>query len=299
MFYKFLPFLILLGCGNNPSVNNMQKKTLEIFDIQGHRGCRGLFPENTIPAMLHALELGVTTLEMDAVITKDSMVILSHEPFFNHEIATKPNGDPVKEEEEKGLNIYLMNYADVQKFDIGLLPHPRFPEQEKMAVVKPLLSDVFAAVSKWCAENNKPLPFFNIETKSLPGSDNAYHPAPAQFVDLLMQVIHDAGMEKQTNLQSFDFRTLIYARKAWPEVRLAALVEPDDTGTLETHLETLGFVPEIYSPAWELVNEALVQACKQKGMLLIPWTVNDTATATRLKALGVDGLITDYPDRVR
>lgn len=269
------------------------------FDLQGHRGCRGLMPENTIPAMIRALELGVTTLEMDASITADGKVILSHEPFFNHEIATKPDGKPVTEEEEKSLNIYRMTYEVVKTYDVGMHPHPRFPEQVKIPAVKPLLSDVFIAVKDWCKRHSKPVPFFNIETKCLPGTDNVFHPEPGAFCELLMKVIREQGMEKKTIIQSFDFRTLVYLRKTYPSIALAALVEPDDEGTLESHLQALGFVPEIYSPGFGRVDATMVAACKKKGMKLIPWTVNEPDLAARLLQLGVDGLITDYPDRIR
>lgn len=269
------------------------------FDLQGHRGCRGLMPENTIPAMIKALELGITTLEMDASITSDGHVILSHEPFFNHEISTRPDGSPVPEEQEKSLNIYRMSYEKVKTFDVGLHPHPRFPEQVKMPAVKPLLADVFTAVKDWCKMHHQPVPFFNIETKCLPAGDNIYHPAPGVFCDLLMSVIKEAGMEKKVIIQSFDFRTLVYLRKTYPSIALAALVEPDDEGTLESHLLALGFVPEIYSPGFGRVDATMVAACKKRGMKLIPWTVNEPDLAARLLQLGVDGLITDYPDRIR
>ena len=269
------------------------------FDLQGHRGSRGLMPENTVPAMIKALELGVTTLEMDASITADKQVILSHEPFFNHEISTKPNGKPVTVTEERELNMYKMNYAEVLGYDVGLLPHPRFPEQQKIKAVKPLLSDVIMAVRKWCTDNKKPIPFFNIETKCLPIGDNVYHPAPDVFVDLLIDVVKKGGIENKTIIQSFDFRTLQYAHKAYPGINVAALVEHNDKGSLKDHLNQLGFTPAIYSPAYERVDAALVAACKKNGMRIIPWTINDTAIASKIKALGADGIITDFPDRIK
>src|SRR5688572_22072486 len=112
------------------------------FDAQGHRGCRGLMPENTFQAMKEALDLGVTTLEMDIVFTKNMQPVLSHEPFFNHEITTKPDGTYVTEAEERSLNIYKMSYEEVKTYDVGLKPHPRYPHQKKLAACKPLLSDL-------------------------------------------------------------------------------------------------------------------------------------------------------------
>jgi glycerophosphoryl diester phosphodiesterase len=294
----YFSFILIIGC-NPVKNNNVMLEQTKAFDLQGHRGCRGLMPENTIPAMIKALELGVTTLEMDASITADNQVILSHEPFFNHEISTKPDGKPVSVAEERGLNMYKMTYAEVKGYDVGMQPHPRFPEQQKMKAVKPLLSDVILAVRKWCKENYKPIPFFNIETKCLPASDNVYHPTPETFVDLLVDVLKKGEIENKTIIQSFDFRSLQYAHKAFPEIMLAALLEPDDKGSLQDHLDQLGFVPAIYSPAYERVDAALVDACKKNGMRIIPWTINDSATATRIKSLGVDGIITDYPDRIK
>jgi glycerophosphoryl diester phosphodiesterase len=131
---------------------NRQPTTLESinFDKQGHRGCRGLMPENTIPAMLKATALGVTTLETDVVITRDKQVVLSHEPFFNHEISTKPDGAPVTEQEERSLNIYQMDYSQVRQFDVGLRPHPRFAQQQKLAAFKPLLAEMIDSVENYC-----------------------------------------------------------------------------------------------------------------------------------------------------
>ena len=154
-----------------------------VFDYQGHRGCRGLMPENTIPAMLKAIDLGVTTLETDIVITKDRKPILSHEPIFNHEIATKPNGDPVTEQEEQSLNIYQMDYNVVRTYDVGLKPHPRFAQQQKIAVSKPLLADMIDAAEAYASKQQKALPHYNMETKSDPKTDNTHHPLPAEFVE--------------------------------------------------------------------------------------------------------------------
>ena len=116
------------------------------FDKQGHRGCRGLMPENTIPAMLHALQLGVNTLEMDIVFTKDKVAILSHEPFFNHEITTTPAGQFIEETAEKNYNIFNMSFAETQQYDVGLKPHPRFAQQQKIAAHKPSLAALFDSV---------------------------------------------------------------------------------------------------------------------------------------------------------
>lgn len=300
---QILIMVILFHLPSMPiQAQNMKQKPVlaAVADLQGHRGCRGLMPENTIPAMVRALELGVNTLEMDVVITADSQVVLSHEPFFNHEISTMPEtGARVTVEEEKGLNIYKMTYAEVKRFDVGTLPHPRFPEQKKMPAVKPLLADVILAVKEWCSAHNRPMPFFNIETKCTPATDGLYHPGPVEFSDLLIGVIKDQGITEKVIIQSFDFRTLKYIKSTYPGIYLAALIEGDDPHNLLGHIDALGFVPDIYSPAYERVNENLVGQCRELGMRLVPWTVNDPAIANSLKQLGVDAIITDYPDRIR
>ncbi len=268
------------------------------FDKQGHRGCRGLMPENTIPAMLHALNLGVTTLEMDVVITKDKEVILSHEPFFNHEITTPILNSNliITEKNEKSYNIYSMSYRETHHFDVGLKPHPRFQQQKNIAAYKPLLTEVFDSVKYYMMMARKPFPFYNIETKTNPATDNIFHPAPAEFVELLMAVIKEKQMEDFVIIQSFDFRTLQYLHKQYPSIKTAMLIEDYDKRTLEEQLKALGFKPTIYSPANELITESLIANCHKKNIKIIPWTVNDKASIEQFKIMGVDGIISDYPN---
>lgn len=272
------------------------KVDLPAFDTEGHRGCRGLMPENTLPAMMKALELGVTTLEMDAVVTKDKEVILSHEPFFNHEITTKPNGEYVTEQEEKSLNIYQMSLAQTQQYDVGLKPHPRFPDQQKLKAQKPLLREVIDDAEAFTKLKNRQPVFYNIETKSQPATDNLYHPAPEEYVNLLMKVINGKGIGPRVIIQSFDFRTLQVVHKRYPNIKTAALIEDFDKRPLEEQLHQLGFNPTVYSPAQILVTKELVNKCHRRNIKVIPWTVNDKAAIAKLKEMGVDGIISDYPN---
>jgi len=266
------------------------------FDVQGHRGSRGLMPENTIPAMYKAIDLGVTTLEMDAVISKDRQVVVSHEPFFNHEISTRPDGTEVKEEEERTLNIYQMTYDEIKRFDVGMKIHPRFQRQEKIEVSKPRLADLIDSVEAYCQTRNLIAPQYNIETKSLPETDGKYHPAPNEFVDLVIEVMRSKGIQERGTLQSFDFRTLQYVRQKYPSVKTAMLIEDSDKRSLQQQLKDLGFTPTIYSPEYSLVNPSLIEKCHEMKMKIVPWTVNDKPTIERLREMGVDGIITDYPD---
>jgi glycerophosphoryl diester phosphodiesterase len=300
-FFRIFVFIIIdytLACtaAKQSTVQKSPDTMISNFDKEGHRGCRGLMPENTIPAMLHALGIGVTTLEMDISFTKDKQLILSHEPFFNHEITTKPDGSYIDEKEEKQFNIYKMDYDSVKKYDVGLKPHPRFPNQQKTAVVKPLLKDVFAAVKKDMMTRRRPFPFYNIETKTTPLTDNIFHPAPAEFVEALMAVIKENDMEQYVIIQSFDFRTLQYLHIHYPDMKTAMLIEDYDKRSLEDQLKSLGFTPTIYSPAYQLVNAALIKKCHSQNIKVIPWTVNEKKKIDDLKAMGVDGIISDYPD---
>lgn len=267
-----------------------------LFDKQGHRGCRGLMPENTIAAMIKAIDLGVTTIEMDASISKDQQVFLSHEPFFNHEISTQPNGQAIEASQEKSFNMYQMDYVQIRKYDVGLKPHPRFPEQFKTPAVKPLLSEVFDSVLAYCTQKGKPIPQFNIETKTSANTDDLFHPQPGKFVDLLMQVIYSKKMASKVIIQSFDIRTLQYLHQKDASIKTALLVEDFDKKPFALQLKDLGFIPSIYSPAYQLVTPLLVKQCRDAGIQVLPWTVNDLATIKALKKMGVHGVISDYPN---
>lgn len=285
---------VVAGCNN--ARQNQQSVMSKEFDKQGHRGCRGLMPENTIPAMRTALDLGVTTLEMDVVITKDKKVVLSHEQWFGEEITTKPDGKYIGPREERKHNIYWMTYEEVKLFDVGMKPHPRFPSQKKMKAVKPLLSDVIDSVQAYMMTRKRPFPFYNIETKSNPEFDAVFQPKPDEFVELLMGVIKEKGIENYVIIQSFDFRTLQYLHQKYPDIRTAMLIEADDNRSFSEQLKQLGFTPTIYSPAHEIVDERLIKKCRKENMKIIPWTVNDKTRIQELRTMGVDGIITDYPD---
>ena len=265
------------------------------FDLQGHRGARGLKPENTIPAFIAALDYGVTTIELDVVITKDNHVIVSHEPWMSNEICLKPDSTPVTKAESKTFNIYKMDYSDVLAFDCGSRGNEKFPEQGKMVARKPLLSDVIAAVEDHIKNYTTYEVDYSIEIKSVKSEDNKFHPTPEVFSDLVYEVINQRLPLERVVIQSFDFRVLKYWKKKYPTVRLAALVE--NKNSIEANLNALGFSPSIYSPYFKLLNKQGVASLQKKKIRVIPWTVNEVEDMNRLKSWGVDGLITDYPNR--
>lgn len=233
---------------------------------------------------------------MDISISKDKKVFLSHEPFFNHEITTKPDGTFITAKEERNYTMYQMNYDSIIKYDVGSKPHPRFPQQEKLKAIKPLLADVFDAVKADMMTRKRPFPYYNIETKSLPASDNIYHPAPVEFVELLMKVIKEKDIQDHVIIQSFDPRTLQYLHKHYPHMKTALLIEADNRNSFRKQIKDLGFTPTIYSPDFLLVTDVLIKNCHDMNIKIIPWSVNDKKKIEELKKMGVDGIISDFPN---
>ncbi|MFL5809055.1 MAG: glycerophosphodiester phosphodiesterase family protein, partial [Flavisolibacter sp.] len=155
------------------------------------------------------------------------------------------------------------------------------------------------SVENYCSLHQLPLPYYNIETKTQPLTDGIYHPGPKEFVDLLIHLIQSKGVEKRVIIQSFDFRTLQYLHQQYPFFPTAMLVEADDKRSFKEQFRDLGFTPTIYSPEFSLVNEAMVSQCHRQKMKLIPWTVDDLEKMKELKQMGVDGIISDYPNLFR
>lgn len=267
------------------------------FDLQGHRGARGLAPENTIPSFRRALEIGVTTLEMDVVIASDGTVVVSHEPWMASEKCRTPEGERVAN--AKRHNIYEMTYEEVAAYDCGSLKLDDFPEQTPTPAPKPRLQDVIRMAESYVREHDRPPVFYNVEIKSRPDWDGRFHPDPATFAERVLAVVTGEGVAARTTLQSFDPRSLEAVHRQNGTVRTALLVGWAGTDGFAENLEALSFVPDIYSPAARLVDEALVTSVHDRGLLLIPWTVNERSAMKRLIRLGVDGLITDYPNRGR
>ncbi len=265
------------------------------IDWQGHRGCRGLMPENSMPGFLKAVELGVTTLEMDVVISKDGQIVVSHEPWMSSIICSHPDGTPVVKSEEKSLNLYQMNYDEIQSFDGGSRGNPNFPSQVQVRTVKPTLKMVFRSVEIFAAENKYRQPRYNIEIKSDPKGYNIYNPEPKEFVAKVLSDINRLGMANRVTLQSFDVNVLEELHKISPrEFYISYLVEKGKN--LKKNLQKLSFMPEIYSPDYKTLTETMIKQAHALGIKVIPWTVNTKEEIEQLISWGVDGIITDYPD---
>lgn len=294
MNYKFL--LPMLSALSFLACKVSETKPVAIpegFDWQGHRGCRGLMPENSLPAFLHALEFPqVVTLELDLAVSKDGQLIVTHEPYFNPAICLQPDGTPVTAADETRLLIYKMTAAEIKEFDCGSLGNPRFPGQQKMKTWKPTLAEVVEAVRA-----KRPDIRWNMEIKSQPDWDGLRHPPITEFARLLIADLRRYGIAKQTTVQSFDVRALKAMHQLAPDIQLAYLIENADG--FEPNMAKLDFTPAIFSPYYLTVNKKLVRQCKEKNMQLVPWTVNDVKSMRRLIRLGVHGIITDYPDMIK
>jgi len=303
LFSLFLLLFFLSAC------NEAEQKELEAvspvlpkpkasgFEVQGHRGERGLAPENSISGFLMALDEGVDVLEMDVVITKDEQVILSHEPWISAEICLDEDGKELPSDALAMVqhNIYQMTLEEVQSFDCGSKPHPCFPTQAKFPVAKPTLSALIDSVKAYCAANERALPGFNIELKHKSMSEDLYHPSAERFAELVLGITVVKGIDEQCTYQSFSLPQLKALHQVHPK-NLVLLNEADTP--LYVLCDSLGFIPEVYSPNYNLLTSSDMKFARAQNMRIIPWTVNSVEDMERLYNQGVDGIITDYPNRL-
>lgn len=268
-------------------------------EIHGHRGCRGLLPENTVSAFLYALALGVDVLEMDVVISADSQVVVSHEPWLNPRICLDPTGQSIEPASPPRFNLYQMPYHLIRQCDCGQLQHPEFPAQQTQPAHKPLLREVLSAVTTATQQAGRAPIRFSIEIKSMPDGDNIFHPEPARFLALVLAELTTAQVLAQTTLLCFDARILQLAHQLHPTLATCLLVEADQPWI--PSLQALGFVPTTFGPDFCTVTSESAQLLRTSfpGLRLVPWTVNTPADMLSLIEMKVDGITTDYPNVLR
>lgn len=276
------------------------------FDLQGHRGARGLHPENTIEGFRAALAIGVTTLETDVAITADGVAVTSHDPELNPDIVRGPDGAFLA---ARGPAIRALTFAELARYDVGRIRPgsdyaAAFADQQGRDGVRiPRLSDVLALDAKVR---------FNVETKLFPDRPELTV-APAAMADAILDAADAAGALDRLTLQSFDWRSLRHARLVRPAVSRAFLTSaatvrrarlwwdgpaPEDFGdSVPRAVAAEG--GGIWSPEWRTLNAEQVAEAHGYGLRVLPWTVNDPAAMVRLIGWGVDGLITDRPDLAR
>jgi glycerophosphoryl diester phosphodiesterase len=262
------------------------------FHIQGHRGMRGLMPENTIEGCIEAVRLGFDGLEIDIVCSKDGQVVVSHDPWMSSQFCSFSVGKPVINPNSNEVNLYKMPYDLIREFDCGSRGNARFPKQKPMNTYKPTLNELIESVFHFCEMNNFAKPFFNIEIKSHPDWYGKYVPMPSDFVKLLKGPLSILPLDTYY-ISSFDPIFLRAFKKVNPKITLAFLT--DNRLSLKDNLKNLGFKPEIYCPYYRYLNDATIRLCKKMDIALIVWTVNDLASIIKLKNQGVKGVISDYP----
>lgn len=277
------------------------------FDLQGHRGARGLEPENTLPAFARALDLGVSTLELDVGVTADGVVVVSHDPALNPAITRDASGRWLA---GRGPRLSTLGFAQLQAYDVGRIdpetPYARtFAQQQPRDGARiPSLAQVFALA----AERGAPVRF-NIETKLSPKQPDATVSVEA-MTDAVLQAVDQAGLADRVTIQSFDWRSLQRVQQRAPHIPTAYLTSSnvkDPAWTAGLRPEDHGSVPRLvkaaggatWAPGMGTLSEALVKEAQALGLRVVPWTVNEPADMERLVDWGVDGLITDYPDRLR
>ena len=276
-----LILILLLSCSHRDD-----------FDLQGHRGAVGLFPENSIIGFIETVKLGVTTLEMDVVITKDNKVLVSHEPWISNKKCIDIRGNDISDD-ILTENIYIMNFDEIKNFDCGTLPNPDHVDQKKVSVIKPLLKEVISKVEGVSQSKIR----YNIEIKSQIVGDQIFHPKFNEFVDLVVSDIRSKNIESRVTIQSFDFRVLKYLKNQYPSFKISMLV--NENYNFSNIFDDLGFYPDIYSPNFKNLTYEIVKKVQEKKIQVIPWTVNSNDDIAKILELGVDGIISDYPDRVK
>lgn len=288
------------------------------LDLQGHRGARGLAPENTLAGFAHALAIGVTTLELDIAITRDDVLVISHDPALNPDLTRGPDGRFL---DGRGPLIRELTFDELQRYDVGRARPGSgtargFPEQRPADGQRiPRLSELFALVRQSGNESVR----FAIETKVFPDRPNDTM-APEPFARAVIAAIREAGMNKRAIVLSFDWRTLAVVQKEAPEIGTVYLTIQqrsfDNVGagraepsawTNGLRFKDHGSVPAMIRAAggrlWSSfhgdLDAAAVKQAHELGVEVLAWTVNLPRDIERMLDLGVDGIVSDRPDLVR
>ena len=291
------PLLLLMAfllgaCGGSPTEPTLSRFSPQV-EVHGHRGARGYLPENSIPGFILAVEQGADVVEMDLVITADSQVVVNHEPWLNPDICLDPFG--VRIDTAKQWNIFEMKMSTLRHCDCGSLGNPRFPQQAAMPVQRSALWEVAQVIEHMYTNDSLPVRY-NLELKYTAEGVQRFHPDADTFVKLVLDELTTLGIAERTTLQSFAPEVLEVIHRLAPDQPVVWLVEDD--APLTEHLDRLSFTPAVYSPYHITLTPEDILAAQKLGMKVIPWTVNTEGRMDTLLHWGVDGIITDYPDRL-
>ncbi|HEV3007483.1 MAG TPA: glycerophosphodiester phosphodiesterase [Burkholderiales bacterium] len=257
--------------------------------MQGHRGARGHAPENTLPGFERALALGVDTLELDVGVTRDGVVVIHHDRRLNPDLARAPDGKWIS---APTPTIHSLSYAELQRYDVGRIRPGseyarRFPHQKPLDGTRiPRLDELFARAGSQVR--------FNIETKLVAQAPEETL-APEPFARALIAEVRKAGVAARTTIQSFDWRALKVVEREAPEIATAYLTSGKSSDPAA--LRDAG--ARVWSPDFRDLDPGKIAAARAAGLRIVAWTVNEPADIARVLEMKVDGIISDYPDRVR
>lgn len=292
--FTFVAILFTMSCSQDkndrPSLDHFPE-----FYKEGHRGSRGFMPENTIASMKKAIEDGANFIEVDIQISKDKQVVVAHDPHINRQISLLPDGSEIPETDTHKYLLHAMPYDSIRQFDVGSRYHEGFPQQAKFRTYIPLLGELIDSVEQYTELKGYPPVIYNVEIKARPDQDGVYQPAPAEYMRLVMNVLRSKNIDNRFYIQSFDIRQIQEVRKSYPKV-ITGFLTSDRSASIAQNLEKIGFTPDIYSPNYKLATREMVVECHDKGMKFVPWTVNTLEEMQEMVDMGVDGIITDYPN---
>ncbi|SFV27775.1 glycerophosphodiester phosphodiesterase family protein [Thermoflavifilum thermophilum] len=290
LLYFIIILTLLLG------FKSLYFQKIKFYKV-GHRGARGLIPENTIPSFKKAIEVGANTIEFDVHITKDGKVIIYHDASFNPDYTLKPDSTEIKQDERKTYTFYQMNYNEIRRFIIGVKKYKDFPYQELTKTYVPLLTEMIDSIEIFTKKYKYPKVTYLLEIKSDANTDGFEQPPPERYVEILMSQLRPylTKLKDRLFIQSFDIRPLKILHKRFPDIRIGYLTS-DKLKKFDQNISELGFKPDLYNPNFRLVNMELVEKCHSNNIKIFPWTVNDSFEINRLINMHVDGIITDYPN---
>lgn len=300
------------GCAAHPAIidvqilhntSNMNKTLSEIVDLQGHRGARGKRPENTIPAFQYCIENHMTTIELDTNLTKDRQLIIYHDTALNGKICRSENGNPAQPIPIKNLTV-----EELKQYDCGAVANHEFPEQIPSKGTRLItLVEFFDFIKTYEQEHDTTCPIrFNIETKF---RNDWCRADVEEMTRILVNTIEAAEMEKRSTIQSFVLDVLPMVKNLNQHIALSALFQPDiliktllklnlGTGREKIIWQAIAADADIISPHYLYVNQKFIRKCHDNGKKVLPWVVNDEAKIKKFLNYGVDGIISDYPDRL-
>lgn len=285
MKVKFLLFTLTLLFSMKFSAQN------DSVNYYGHRGCRGIYPENTLEAFQHAIDLGVDGIEWDVVVSKDKKLVISHEPYLDATYCYDKNGNEISVSEGKKINFYELEVDEIQQIDCGSKPLSKFPEQIKLKTYKPTVQEAFGKLE---LENITIL----FEVKSESPDYDIYQPQPKEFAQLIKDEVANFKYKNNIIFMSFDAKLLDELHQLLPEYRYVYLTYKPFT-SVKTFLKEISFIPYALGMFHPTIRKKDVRLLRKRNINTFAWTVNKKEQSDKLIRYGVNGIITDYPNKVK